>query len=442
MTLKFIDLFAGLGGFHLALRQLGYTCVFASELDPTLQSLYLTNFKMKPEGDITKIRVEAIPEHDILCAGFPCQPFSKAGLQQGLNDPRGTLFEESVLKIIEHHTPKYLLLENVPHLERHNQGQTWKTFSSRLQNLGYDVERNRLSPHEFGIPQIRDRLFIVGSRSGFGFDGFRWPDKHAAHAQMTIRDILEQDPQDARPLSPSVIHCLEVWQDFLEQYPKEEELPSFPIWSMEFGATYPYEDKTPHATALEELQNCSGSHGRSLSGLSQKELFEALPSHARTQEDRFPEWKIQFIRQNRELYARNRQWLDKWIPQILEFPSSFQKLEWNCKGGERNIWSYILQLRPSGVRVKRATTAPSLVAMTSTQVPIIASQRRYLTPKECARLQSMEKIILPSAPTRAFEALGNAVNVILVTMIAESLLSSAETSFQKEGLESSMTAAS
>jgi DNA (cytosine-5)-methyltransferase 1 len=191
---------------------------------------------------------------------------------------------------------------------------------------------------------------------------------------------------------------------------------------MEFGATYPYKETTPFATSIRELRACLGSHGRTLSGLSRHELMQALPSHARTQQKEFPRWKVQFIRQNRELYIRHKRWIDEWLPRILEFPSSFQKLEWNCKGGERNIWNYILQLRPSGVRVKRPTTAPSLVAMTSTQVPIIASQRRYLTPRECARLQSMDMLKLPKAPTRAFEALGNAVNVQLVMMIAEALL--------------------
>ncbi len=430
--MKFIDLFAGLGGFHLALQQLGHTCVFASEIDLVLRNLYQENFKMEAAGDIGAISPNEIPPHDILCAGFPCQPFSKAGAQQGLMDPRGILFDEYVLRIIEHHKPHYLLLENVPHLEHHNQGETWKTLMRRIQEAGYDIDRNRLSPHQFGIPQIRDRLFIVGSRNGFGFHGFDWPNRNSSHVQMSINDILEPDSPDFRPLSESVARCLNVWQAFLDKFPQDEELPSFPIWSMEFGATYPYESTAPFATSTRELRRCHGSHGRNLTNLSRSEMMLALPSHARTQQDAFPRWKVKFISQNRELYQRNKSWIDKWLPNILEFPSSFQKLEWNCKGGERNIWNYILQLRPSGVRVKRPTTAPSLVAMTSTQVPIIASQRRYLTPRECARLQSMDGLKLPKAPTRAFEALGNAVNVRLVMMIAEALLASSDTSIQME----------
>src|SRR5690625_2453468 len=159
--MKFIDLFAGLGGFHLALRELGHECVFASELDYRLQDLYELNFGLRPVGDIRGISVEDIPEHDIICAGFPCQPFSKAGVQSGLRDiQRGGLFFE-IMKIVRHHKPRFLILENVPNLPRHNQGATWEVLEAALRNEKYAVDYMRLSPHEFGIPQNRERVFIV-----------------------------------------------------------------------------------------------------------------------------------------------------------------------------------------------------------------------------------------------------------------------------------------
>ncbi len=130
-NLTFIDLFAGIGGFRLALDSFGAKCVFTSEWDKDAQKVYKENFKDEVAGDITKIKEEDIPKHDILCAGFPCQAFSISGKQQGFDDARGTLFFD-VARIVKHHQPKILLLENVKNFETHNNGETLQTVKQIL----------------------------------------------------------------------------------------------------------------------------------------------------------------------------------------------------------------------------------------------------------------------------------------------------------------------
>lgn len=405
--LKFVDLFAGLGGFHLALSRLGHRCVFASELDPKLRAFYEKNFGMPVAGDIRQIDAESIPPHDVLCAGFPCQPFSKAGDQSGLDDPRWGDLYFHILRIVRHHKPRFVILENVPNFARHNKGRTWERAEALLRGEGYDVRHHHLSPHLFGIPQTRNRVFIVADRQGLG--GFNWP--RETNAPADLRTVLDVNPPEARRLPEQVLNCIQTWQEFLDYFPADEELPSFPIWGMEFGASYPFEDTTPYALGPKKLRAYLGAHGQSLDLSDDEAVFAALPSYARSRQLQFPDWKRRFIRQNRALYQRHRHWLDAWRPLLLRYPPSLQKFEWNTKGAERVLLDKVLQVRASGLRVKRPTTAPSLIAMTTTQVPIITWEGRYMTPRECSRLQSMESLVLPEPATSAFAALGNAVNV-------------------------------
>lgn len=165
---SFIDLFAGIGGFRLAMQEVGGECVFSSEWNKSAQETYYSNFGQVPFGDITSDFTKSfIPEHfDLLCGGFPCQPFSICGKKLGFEDTRGTLFFD-VCKILDQHKPQCCLLENVQHLTKHDHGRTFEVILSSLKELGYNVSYQILNSKDFGLPQFRDRIFIVGCRNGF-----------------------------------------------------------------------------------------------------------------------------------------------------------------------------------------------------------------------------------------------------------------------------------
>ena len=186
----FIDLFAGLGGFRIALEKKELECVFSSEWDKYAQQTYALNFGELPHGDITKVTNEQIPVHDCLCAGFPCQAFSISGKQGGFNDTRGTLFFE-ITRIVKSKKPKVLFLENVKNLEKHDSGKTLITIKNVINDLGYSCYSKVLNSSYFGIPQHRERLYMVCIRNDISIKQFEFP--NPTYEDVNLKDIIEND---------------------------------------------------------------------------------------------------------------------------------------------------------------------------------------------------------------------------------------------------------
>lgn len=183
----FIDLFAGIGGFRIPLQELGGKCIFSSEFNYHAQRAYEFNFGEVPFGDITKLNLDIVPKHDILCAGFPCQPFSISGKMKGFEDTRGTLIY-NVFQIIEKRQPKVVFLENVKHLIHHDKGNTLKTILKDLENLGYKTSWKLLNASDFGVAQNRERIIIIGHKEEkFDFTKLKTKPK------PILKDILDQD---------------------------------------------------------------------------------------------------------------------------------------------------------------------------------------------------------------------------------------------------------
>lgn len=185
--LKYIDLFAGIGGFRIALQQFNTACVFSSEWDKYAALMYKENFGETPAGDITKIEPKDIPAHDLICGGFPCQPFSVSGKQKGFEDTRGTLFFD-IARIADYHKPKMLFLENVANLNNHSDGETIATMKRVLEDLGYDVNLQVLNASDYGVPQSRKRLYFVCFRKDLNVSGFSFP--APLNTDIVLQDIL------------------------------------------------------------------------------------------------------------------------------------------------------------------------------------------------------------------------------------------------------------
>ncbi len=403
---KFIDLFSGIGGFHQALVKLGGECVMASDIDSSCREVYKLNYKIEPHSDIRDIDEKLVPDHDVLCAGFPCQPFSKGGSQSGFADTtRGTLFYE-ILRIAKHKKPRFLILENVRNIASHDGGNTWKVIIESLHEIGYRVSSkpfiispHLLSPSKGGAPQMRERVVVMAELLEYSqirseenlildwdfiprnypsrgwspqdWDFKKWIDTHkATEKDLTIYNLTKEDRK-----------TLLAWGNFLSKINKDSKI-GFPIMNY-------------------------AMKGRNFNkGL--------------------PDWKIDFHKKNSELYKNNKDVIDRWraVKKPELFNPSKQKLEWQAQNSPRNkesdILNLLIQFRPSGIRVKKPTYVGALVAMV--QTPIMGWLNRKITPSEAGSLQgfpmNFKRHVLDQV---AYKQFGNAVNVNVIKFCTSEL---------------------
>jgi len=384
-SFTFIDLFCGIGGFHQAMASFGGQCVLACDIDKNCRAVYEENYGITPFEDVTKLDVDSMPDFDVLCGGFPCQAFSHSGKQLGFEDTRGTLFR-NIANILQAKQPKYFLLENVKNLKNHDKGKTWKIMYNALTEVGYVTYESPvvISPHMLGIPQHRERVMILGIRKDLLTTNLPVLPIPVAPKELDISSILQEtDVGNEYSLTLSDRTVLEKWEEVVQHFKAiNKRLPSFPMWSDYWDTDDPYINE--------------------------------------------PEWKRKFIRQNQELYATHKTFLEPWLSssRMLEaFKGARRKFEWQC-GHVRatdSLWNLLFQFRPSGIRVKRTTYSPALVAMA--QIVYVGEKGRKLTPREVARLQSFpESFRLPSSNSVAYKQFGNSVNVEVIKWATNHLL--------------------
>ena len=438
LSFKFVDLFAGLGGFHYALQSLGGECVFASEIDSELRTLYIANHRLPKDivyGDISISKCH-VPAHDVLCAGFPCQPFSKSGSQLGFNDPqRGSLIFD-VLDILESRRPKYFIFENVGNLARHNKGETWKIIQDRLEVIGYNVRttstlagstlcQQLISPHLYGYPQKRERFFAVGSLDYLPANPFPVPTGEKPELTKYLSEYTPEEKQYS--LSYQMHKAVDLWNQFIAALPNGHKSLSgaFPLWLEEYGASYPYISQTPFQFWTE-------------SGYSKEEIESKLlelPPYARDQRKSFPLWKTKFLDLNREWFDRFRPFIDPHVVTGLRsLDHTYRKLEWCWKDSpSSNIWDHTIQFRPSGVRVSNSSYVPTIVSLNGSQLPVFGPFRRHLSTSEVKKIFGFpDDMLLPPKQSAAVHALGNAVHVAVARLIAKRLIEYGDSTRQED----------
>lgn len=382
--IKFVDLFCGIGGFHQALKNLNCECVLACDIDKDCREIYYKNYGIEPVKDIKNINPNNIVDFDILCAGFPCQPFSNGGKKKTFDDDRGLLFDE-IIRIVRIKKPKFLFLENVKHILKVGDGNVIKYILNKLDANDYNVQLIQMSPHDYGIPQQRERVYFVCIRKDI-YNGKDIKLIHNKVSNIKFEDYLlnKDEISDKYYIDGDIKSCLDAWDEMIKIFDINEKI-SPTIMINEFYKIY------------------------------SKDEFQKLAS-----------WRQDYITKNKPLYQKYKIYWDNWYKKyedVLKKREIYCKLEWQVGKIKNNdsIFNYFIQLRQSGIRVKKEKYFPTLVAIS--QIPIYGKERRYITPRECARIQSFpDTFILHDNDKKSYKQLGNSVNVHNVNNVIESTL--------------------
>jgi len=370
--MNYIDLFCGIGGFHQALKTFNLNCVLASDIDKNCKIIYKLNYNIDPLNNIKTIDPDNIPDFDIICAGFPCQTFSNAGKKKTFSDNRGLLFDE-IIRIAKVKNPKFMFLENVKHILKVGDGEVIKYIKNKLEENNYILQLFNMSPHKYGIPQQRERIYFVCVRKDiYNNENIKLP---ISDKKIIINNFLDKKINIDKKyyINGDILKVLEAWDEMIKIFDIGEKI-SPTILIHEFYI------------------------------LDRKKNF-----------DIYPKWKQDYIIANKKIINKYKDKWDIWYNKhkhILQKREIYGKLEWQTGIIKENdsIFNYFIQIRQSGIRVKKSEYFPTLVAIS--QIPIYGKEKRYITPRECARLQSFpDDFILSENDKISYKQLGNSVNV-------------------------------
>ena len=380
---KFIDLFCGIGGFHQALKKMGAECVLACDIDKDCRVVYKDNYGIEPVSNVKDINEKTMADFDIICAGFPCQAFSNGGKKKCFEDERGLLFDE-IIRIAKEKRPRFMFLENVKHILKVSNGEVIEYIKKRIASIDYTLQLFQISPHNYGIPQQRERVYFVCVRN----DIYNGKDVvlpiYTGKIEFDKFLDSKESIDDKYFIKDNTLNVLEVWDEMVKQFEVDEKIsPTIMI-------------------------------------------NDAFNVYTESEFDSFPSWKQDYITKNKPLIEKYRPQFSEWYKkhsELLKMREIYGKLEWQTGliREKDSIFNHFIQIRQSGIRVKKGHYFPTLVAIS--QIPIYGKEKRYITPRECARLQSFpETFKLSTEDKKSYKQLGNSVNVDNVYTVISSTL--------------------